>query len=101
MYTVLFRTEARPGKYQELTDFMKWDVDVCKEKEPGTLRFDVHRDPKDDNAIYVYEAYRDRGAFEEHKRNEPYQRWSSGLSEELATNFSLVFEGDALSSTAE
>lgn len=100
MYGILFRVEAKPGKYQELINFLKWDVEVCRDEEPGTLRFDVYQDPQDNNALYVYEAYRDRAAFEAHKRNEPYRRWGSGQAEELTTNFEMLFNGDALLTTA-
>jgi quinol monooxygenase YgiN len=35
-----------------------------KEREPGILRFNLYRDPADENAFFVYEAYRDKKAFE-------------------------------------
>ncbi len=95
MHGILFRVKAKSGKYENLRDFLKWDADVCRD-EPGTLRFEFYQDPKDQNAFYVYEAYRDREAFEEHKKNEPFQRWSSGLLDELAANFDELFHNDAL-----
>ena len=98
MYGILFRVEAKPGKLQELMSHSEWTVEVCKKEEPGTLRFDIYQDPNDDQAFYVYEAYRDRAAFEAHTQNKPFQRWVSGREEELAANFSLVFDGDALMS---
>jgi len=44
----------------------------------------------------VYEAYRDLDAFEAHKKNEPFQRWSSGLRDTLGTNFTVLFRGVAV-----
>ena len=67
MFGILFRVEAKPGKHQELLDFLQWDGEVCRDQEPGTLRFEFYRDPNDANALYVYEAYRDCNAFEAHK----------------------------------
>lgn len=96
MFGILFRIEAKPGRLQELIDFFKWDQEVCNEKEPGTLRFEFYHDPENENALYVYEAYRDLEAFEEHKKNEPYQRWSTGVQEELGSNFSVLFHGEAV-----
>src|SRR5437870_1626562 len=87
MFGIVFRIEAQPGKYQELVEFLKWDGEVCRDCEPGTLRFEFYRDPNNDNAFYVYEAYRDLDAFEAHKKNEPFQRWSSGLRDKLGMNF--------------
>jgi quinol monooxygenase YgiN len=63
-----------------------------KKSEPGTLRFDLYRDPKDENAFYVYEAYRDQKAFEEHKKNEPYQHWESHIRPEMVIRFEPFFE---------
>ncbi|MCI5158098.1 MAG: hypothetical protein D3906_06575, partial [Candidatus Electrothrix sp. AUS1_2] len=90
------RIEAKPGRLQELIGFFKWDQEVCSEKEPGTLRFEFYHDPENENALYVYEAYRDLEAFEEHKKNEPYKRWSSTVQEELGSNFSVLFQGKAV-----
>ena len=100
MYGILFRVVAKPGKLQELIAHAEWVVAVCEEKEPGTLRFDFYKDPHNDQAIYVYEAYQDRTAFEAHKQNEPYKRWASGRAEELTTDFEILFDGDALVSMA-
>ena len=100
MFGIVFRIEAKPGKYQELVEFLTWDGEVCRDREPGTLRFEFYRDPNHDHALYVYEAYRDRDAFEAHKQNEPVQRWSSGLGDQLGTNFTVLFQGDAVWSPA-
>jgi quinol monooxygenase YgiN len=101
MFGILFRVEAKPGKHQELIDFLKWDGEVCRDQEPGTLRFEFYRDPNDENALYVYEAYRDLNAFEAHKNNEPFRRWSAGLQQELGTNFTVLFRGEAAWSPAD
>jgi len=95
MFGILFRVEAKPGKYQELIEFLTWDGKVCRDTEPTTLRFEFYRDPNDVNALYVYEAYRDFDAFEAHKSNEPFRRWTAGLNQELGTNFTVIFRGEA------
>jgi autoinducer 2-degrading protein len=99
MFGIVFRIEATPGKYQELLEFLKWDGEICRDREPGTVRFEFYRDPNDDNAFFVYEAYRDLDAFEAHKKNEPFQRWGSGLRDTLGTNYTVLFCGDAVWST--
>jgi len=101
MYAIFFRVEARPGKYQELLQFLTWDGEHCRDHEPGTLRFEFFRDPADDNAFYVYEAYRDRNAFEEHKQGEPFRRWAGGLRDELGTHLDVTMLGDAVFSPVE
>ena len=101
MFGILFRVEAKPGKYQALIEFLTWDVQVCRDFELGTLRFEFYRDPNDENALYMYEAYRDLDAFEAHKKNEPFRRWSAGLNQELGTNFTVLFRGEAVRSPVD
>src|SRR5262249_51648958 len=48
IYGILFRVVAKPGKYQELCDFLNWDAEVARAKEPGTLRFEFYRDGSKD-----------------------------------------------------
>ena len=91
MYAIVFRVLAKPGNRQKLVDFLKWDCEVAN-REPGTLRFDAVADPESD-AIYVYEGYRDRAAFEEHTRNEPYKKWKSEIEPNLK-EFRKLFEGE-------
>jgi (4S)-4-hydroxy-5-phosphonooxypentane-2,3-dione isomerase len=77
IYTILFFVTARPGQRQQLVDFLTWDQKESMEHERGTLSFDIFEDQKDKDTFYVYEAYEDEAAFEEHKKGEAYKRWSS------------------------
>ncbi len=77
MITGLFRLHLKPGKKSELIEFLKWDGEVARDSEPGTLRFEFYNDPEDDAAIYLYESYRDEAAFEEHKAHAPFQKYVS------------------------
>ena len=92
MIGTLFRVEVEQVKRQAFIDFIEEDIRVAKEREPGTLRFDLYQDPKDENAFFVYEAYRDQKAFEDHQNHEPYQRWESHIRPEMVTCFESVFE---------
>ena len=56
MFGILFRAEVKPEGQEDFINFFKWNIQVAKEREPGTLRFDLYRDPKDKNAFFVYEA---------------------------------------------
>ena len=75
MITGLFRLHLKPNKKSELIEFLKWDGEVARDTEPGTLRFEFYDDPEDDAAIYLYESYRDEAAFEEHKTHAPFQKF--------------------------
>lgn len=101
MLGILFKAKAKPGKLEELTAFLTRDGEFCRDKEPNTLRFEFYPDPNDSNALYVYEAYRDRKAFEEHKNNPPFKEWSSGLKNELCTSTKDLINGDAIWSSAD
>ena len=75
MYGWLIKLVARPGQKGELLEFLRWDADVAREREPGTLRFDAWESADDPNAVYLYEGYVDKAAFDEHKQNEPFKRF--------------------------
>ncbi len=42
-------------------------------QEPGNLRFDVLRDPKDENVFLIYEVFASSEALEDHRRTPHYQ----------------------------
>ena len=41
--------------------------------EPGCLQYDVHRDPADPLAFFLFERYADEAAFEEHAASPHFQ----------------------------
>ncbi|NRP21244.1 (4S)-4-hydroxy-5-phosphonooxypentane-2,3-dione isomerase [Ensifer adhaerens] len=41
--------------------------------EPGNLRFDVLRDPQDENTFLIYEVFQSAEALEEHRKTEHYK----------------------------
>jgi (4S)-4-hydroxy-5-phosphonooxypentane-2,3-dione isomerase len=85
MYGGMIRLVVQDGRKNELLDFLRWDADVARADEPGTLRFDVWESPDEPNVVYLYEAYADRDAFEAHQANEPFKQFVAeivpGLSE--------------------
>lgn len=42
-------------------------------KEPGNLRFDVLRDPQDENTFLIYEVFQSAEALEDHRKTEHYK----------------------------
>ena len=62
MYGMLTRIVVKPGKRSELLEYLRWDAKVAKASEPGTWRFDVWE--AEPGVVYLYEAYKDRAAFE-------------------------------------
>jgi (4S)-4-hydroxy-5-phosphonooxypentane-2,3-dione isomerase len=105
MYGILFKVTVESAKRADFINFIKWDIEVATTQEPGTLRFDMYQDPKDENTFFVYEAYRDRCAFEDHKQHEPYRRWKPDVEDRMFARypeppfkkkFEQLFEGDAV-----
>jgi quinol monooxygenase YgiN len=101
MYGIFARIVAKPGQLQKLMDQAAWVVEVCKNQEPGNLRFDFYQDPEDENALYMYEAYEDMQAFELHKRLEPYIHWNTVLKKEAVDYYTVFFREEALFTTAD
>ena len=83
MLAGLFKMKAKPGKKSELVDFLTWDGQVAKDTEPGTLRFEFFDDTDDPDSLWLYEAYRDANAMEEHFSHEPHQKWQAEIMDKL------------------
>ena len=75
MYGGMVKLVAQPGGKPGLVEFLRWDADVARSDEPGTLRFDVWAVPDEPDAVYLYEAYVDRAAFEVHKASEAFRKF--------------------------
>lgn len=60
-----------------------------------------NKDPSDENAFFIYEAYRDGRAFAEHKKNPPYQKWELQILPEMVTEFQPLLDVDAVCSLAD
>src|SRR3954454_5349031 len=99
MYGMLTKIVVKPGKRSELLENLLWDVGGDKARGPGTWRFDVWEAEPEPGVVYLYEAYKDRAAFEDHAKGDPYKKWGEvadktmqqvvdviPLSESLASN---------------
>jgi quinol monooxygenase YgiN len=91
MYGVFWHATAKPGKMQELLDFLEWDLRVARDSEPGTMSFDVYSDAEDPDGLFVYEGYVDQAAFAAHQANEPFQKFSQGgMRAELIAEIKVI-----------
>jgi len=79
MYGGLARFVVKPGMRAEFLEFLRWDARVAKDTEPGTLRFDVWETELEPGVVYVYEAYKNAAAFEDHQKNEPFKKFDEIL----------------------
>ncbi|MER3404449.1 MAG: antibiotic biosynthesis monooxygenase [Chloroflexota bacterium] len=76
MYVLFVKVKVKPEfveQYLQATATI--DARGSVANEPGCLRFDVIRDEADPTAVYFYEVYRDREAFEAHIRAPHFIQW--------------------------
>src|SRR5262245_21501789 len=59
--------EVESGKREQVMRTLLAHKARCLKYEPGTLQFELMIPREDDSRIFIYEAYRDDGAFELHR----------------------------------
>ena len=101
MYGMLTRIVAKPGKRTELLEYLRWDIEVARASEPGTWRFDVWETEEEPGVVYLYEAYKDRAAFDDHARHDPYQKWGEMAAETMDQVTDVIPLTDSLASNAD
>ncbi|HEU4793586.1 MAG TPA: antibiotic biosynthesis monooxygenase [Nitrolancea sp.] len=92
MYGKLVKIVIKPGKRDQVIEFLWGDAALARAAEPGTIRFDVWDVPDQPDALYLYEAYTDPEAFAIHRANEPYQRFVNKIDPELLDEQCVVFD---------
>ena len=84
MYGGIVKLVARAGGKSDLVEFLRWDAEVAKSQEPGTLRFDVWESANEPDVVFLYEAYVDEAAFRAHTSNAPFKRFIDEIVPNLA-----------------
>jgi autoinducer 2-degrading protein len=75
MYGALIKFVVKTGMRSEFVEYLRWDAQVARDHEPGTLRFDAWQPEAEPDVVYVYEAYKDAEAFEDHQKNAPFKKF--------------------------
>jgi quinol monooxygenase YgiN len=101
MYGMLTKIVARPDKRSELLEYLRWDAEVAKVTEPGTWRFDVWEPEQEPGVVYVYEAYKDQRAFEDHAANDPYKKWDEMAERTMEQVIDVIPLTESLASNAD
>lgn len=65
---MVVKLTAAPGKRDELVDALRYLVDAVAEEE-GTLRYTLHVEDADPDAVWFYELYTDKDALAAHGKN--------------------------------
>ena len=101
MYGMLTRIVVKPGKRSELLEYLRWDAEVAKASEPGTWRFDVWETEREPGVVYLYEAYKDRAAFEHHANGDPYKKWNEIADETMERVTDVIPLTESLASNVD
>jgi autoinducer 2-degrading protein len=101
VYGAFMRIVAKPGMRSELLDYLRWDAEVARDREPGTLRFDVWEVEAEPDVVYLYEAFRDMQAFDAHKAGEPYQKWGEVERHTMQQVTDIIPYGDSTTSNVD
>ena len=60
------------------------ELRVPSRAEPGCIQYDLHRDRKDADLIYMIEQWRDEAALAEHEASEHFQAFVAASRDDLA-----------------
>jgi quinol monooxygenase YgiN len=76
VYVLIVKLQVKPESRE---DFLKaavaYDASGSVGNEPGCYRFDVIQDETDPNALYFYEVYRDKEAFQAHGKTSHFAQF--------------------------
>jgi len=99
MYGMLTKIVVKPGKRSELLEYLRWDIEVAKASEPGTWRFDAWE--PEPGVVYLYEAYKDRAAFEDHAKGDPYKKWGEFVDKTMEQVIDVIPLTESVASNAD
>ena len=98
MYGALIKFVVKTGRRSEFLEYLRWDAQVARDHEPGTLRFDVWQPEAEPDVVYVYEAYKDAEAFEDHQKNDPFKKFGEVADSMIEEWGQVIPFGEAVTS---
>lgn len=72
MHVQLVHIQVKPGKAEDFLEAFRVNYEGTR-NEPGNVRFDVLRDPADENRFVIYEVFRTPGDLDSHRQTEHYK----------------------------
>jgi len=91
MFVLFVTLRVKPERRQAFIEATMGDARGANNDEPGCLRFDVLQDTEDPNKFYLYEAYKDRQAWEVAHRSAPhYIKWRDTVRDWYAAEITRV-----------
>ena len=81
MFVVTVMFQIKPAHIQEFAEAMQANAQFSKDREAECHRFDVCKDPDDQNSIFLYEIYTDRAAFGVHLESEHFKTFDAMVAD--------------------
>lgn len=90
MIRLLATLKAKKGDGQGVLGALRAFSDAVKD-EPDTLALRLYQSLKEPEQFFVFEAYKDRKAFEAHARSEDFQSLVASLADRLEVPLEVTF----------
>ena len=84
MYAVCVNFTLKPGKARDFMPLIVENARVSKLDEPGCHQFDVASTLSDPNAVFLYELYTDRAAFDAHLASDHFKSFDAAVTDMIA-----------------
>ena len=81
MFVVIVDFQIHPLRLTEFMALMIENARASREQEPGCRQFDVCTDSANPGAVFLYEVYDDRAAFDAHLASEHYKRFDAAVAD--------------------
>jgi (4S)-4-hydroxy-5-phosphonooxypentane-2,3-dione isomerase len=85
MYVVIVDFKIKSERLAEFMPLMLENARASRDSEPGCRVFDVCTDPKDPTAVFLYEVYDDRAAFDAHLATAHFKRFDPAVAPMVAS----------------
>jgi quinol monooxygenase YgiN len=79
MTTVIAKLKVKAGSEQQFREAADEMITQVKTKEPGTLRYILHRSTSDAGEFLFYEIYEDQAALAAHSSSEAMQQFFGAI----------------------
>lgn len=84
MYAVCVAFQLNPGSIEAFMPLMRQNAKTSLHTEPGCHQFDVLSDAAKPDAVFLYELYTDRAAFEAHLESPHFKSFDAAVSPMIA-----------------
>jgi autoinducer 2-degrading protein len=91
MYCLYVTFHVQPGHVEEFSKAAIEDASDSLLKEQGCFAFNVMKDAEKSNTFYLFEAYRDKDAFEQHVKTPHFSKFWNSVKDIVDKNIERKF----------